>query len=234
MSDLGTTIQYAVLVAIIVGVVLVGGLSRARGRDEAGTVAASKVMSAHQQDLLYLREEEKLARDVYLSLYKLWGTPIFANISQSEERHMNQMAALLRRNGLSDPIVDKSVGAFANKKLEALYKTLVARGSTSEVEALRVGADIEERDIHDIVGMKNRTTDASALITFARLECGSRNHLRAFLRLLRARGADFTPGHLARRQVKAIVDGPVERCGRQGRRGWRGRRWYRATPPHAH
>ena len=181
--------------------------------------AKSSGKPSHKQDVTFLREEEKLARDVYLTLHKRWGLQIFENISQAEQRHLDRMGMLVRRYGLEDPVTDDTVGAFTNVELRGLYTQLVKRGSTSEIDALRVGASIEELDIRDIRLMRKHTSDPDALDAFAKLECGSRNHLRAFLRQLTARGVTFVPAYLSQDAVDAIVAGPHERCGQGGGKG---------------
>jgi hypothetical protein len=77
------------------------------------------------------------------------------------------------------------------------------------ISALEVGAYIEELDIADL---RDRTasTDVDALDeTYARLERGSRNHLRAFASQLDARGVDYVAEVLA--DADAIIAAPMER-----------------------
>ncbi len=99
--------------------------------------------------LLYMREEEKLAHDVYVTLFAQWNLPTFQNISRSEQTHTDAVKTLIDRYGLQDP-ASSSVGVFTNPDLQALYNDLVARGSQSLAEALKVGAAIEEIDIRDL------------------------------------------------------------------------------------
>ena len=165
----------------------------------------------------FLREEEKLARDVYLTLHEKWKLPIFSNISKAEQRHMNRMGVLLARYGVKDPVVNDATGEFSNKELAALYKELVARGSKSVVEALLVGATIEDLDIRDIRRMKLNTSDANALDAFAKLECGSGNHMRAFTAQLAARGEQYRAKYLTHVELDQIVSAQHERCGQTGR-----------------
>lgn len=197
----------------------VGEVSMAEAKPVAASEAPADARLAHQQDVTFLREEEKLARDVYITLYKRWGLRIFSNISQAEQRHMDRMGMLIRRYQILDPVVDDTVGVFTNTELAGLYTTLVKKGSASEVDALKVGATIEDLDIRDIIAMKARTNDSGALDAFAKLECGSRNHMRAFHRQLAARGVTYAPQYLSQKQLDAIVAGSHERCGRMGRRG---------------
>lgn len=189
--------------------------------------------AVHGQDVTFLREEEKLARDVYITLYNKWKLPIFDNISKAEQRHMDRMGSLLESYKLPDPIKNDKVGVFKNKKLATLYRKLVARASKSEVSALQVGATIEDLDLRDILAMKARTTNTKALEAFEVLECGSRNHLRAFTRQLKAKGASYKPQYLSSAQVDAIITGNHERCGQASAKGQGARQgrqqWYRGA-----
>jgi len=174
---------------------------------------------AHVADVTYLREEEKLARDVYLTLHKRWGLQIFDNISRSEQRHMDRMGSLLASYNAPDPVKGDELGTFTNPELAALYEKLTRQGEKSETQALIVGATIEDLDIRDIVDMKQRTSAPEALDAFAKLECGSRNHMRAFTRQLGARGVVYEAQYLTAGQLDAIVKGNHEQCGRMGRPG---------------
>ncbi len=168
---------------------------------------------ALQADLPYLRQEEKLARDVYRTLGESWGTPAMANIANSEQTHTDLVRDLLAALVIPDPVLDDAVGVLAEPALAALYADLVATGRTSEVEALRVGATIEDLDIADLRAMAARTDLPEALAVYSALECGSRNHLRSYVALLAAADATWAPTHLTQAEVDAIVGSPREKCG---------------------
>lgn len=93
-------------------------------------------------DLEYMREEEKLARDAHLTLYDVWGVRTFQNISRSEQSHMDAILTLLNRYAIADPAVGNGVGEFTNPELQALYDQLIATGSQSLADALKVGGAI--------------------------------------------------------------------------------------------
>lgn len=164
-------------------------------------------------DLQFLREEEKLARDVYETLYQRWALRPHANIGASEQTHMDRVAAMLADLGLPDPVADDTIGVFANDELGQLFADLVASGQQSEIASLRVGATIEDLDIRDIDAMAERATDASVLSVYDALRCGSRNHLRAFASQLAARGASYSPQYLGQAEYDAILAGAQESCG---------------------
>ncbi|CAI1494074.1 conserved exported protein of unknown function [Thermococcus nautili] len=156
--------------------------------------------------ILYMREEEKLARDVYLTLYNKTGLPIFSNIANSEQTHMDMVLELIEKYNLTDPVAGMGIGEFNSTEMQELYEKLVAQGSESEVEALKVGALIEEIDIKDLDEWLKRTDNEDIKAVFESLRSGSENHLRAFTRLLQNRyGVTYTPQVLSEEEYKSIV-----------------------------
>lgn len=179
----------------------------------AATAVADRVVDA--DDLLFLREEEKLARDVYLTLGALWDVPEFANIAASEQAHMDAVLRLLVTYRIPDPVTDDTIGVFVNPTLDALYDDLVAAGEGSLIAALTVGATIEDLDLNDIQAMEERNTARDAARVLDSLACGSRNHVRAYVAQLRLLGADYAAQYLTAAELEAILAGDHERCG-----GW--------------
>lgn len=156
-------------------------------------------------DLRFVREEEKLARDVYLALQQRTGLVVFSNISRSEAQHMSAMLSLLQRYGVADPVGNAGAGAFVDAAIQGLYDDLVARGQASLVDALWVGAFIEEFDIVDIRGRLQSGPPADVVATCESLMKGSRNHLRAFARQLTALGVTYTPTYLSAEEYAQIL-----------------------------
>lgn len=150
-----------------------------------------------RSDLLLMREEEKIARDVYIRLYERWGIRPFQNIIGSEQVHMDAILALLEHYGESDPVQGLAVGQFFRADLQALYDNLIDQGLRSQVQAVRVGLLIEELDIADLQKTTRRTDKPEILAVYAELERGSRNHLRAFYRWKQKLGIDYIPKHLS-------------------------------------
>ena len=145
-------------------------------------VAAGPLGQQEQAALIYLREEEKLAHDVYVTLYEKWGTRVFSNISVSETKHMASMKSLLDNYGLADPISTDEIGVFTNQELQRLFDTLVARGGVSQAEALKVGVTIETKDIEDLERLIALTSHSDIDEVAQNLLGGSQNHLSAFSR----------------------------------------------------
>ncbi len=163
--------------------------------------------------LKVLREEEKLARDVYLYAYEKYGLPIFSNIGNSEQRHMDQVLFLLEQYGLEDPALPKE-GEFVNEELQSLYDQLTSKVDLSLMDALEVGATIEDLDIKDILEFIEDTDKAPIIDTFQRLECGSRNHMRAFISQITSRGGNYKPQFISPEMFRHIINSSHERCGR--------------------
>jgi len=192
-----------------------------------GSIPTAQLSDAEIENLLFMREEEKLARDVYLTLSQSWGLPIFQNIARSETTHMAALKTLIDRYGLADPALSET-GVFTDPTLQQLYDQLVSEGSQSLADALRVGAAIEEIDILDLQTHLAETEQADIQQVYGLLLKGSRNHLRAFTTTLqRQTGQTYQPQYLDPADYEDIVSSPMETgngAGRGNGRGPRGNR----------
>lgn len=158
-------------------------------------------------DMRFMREEEKLAHDVYVAMYARWGLAVFSNIAASETEHTEAVLARLVAYGIDDPAAGRAPGSFENTDLQALYDRLVAAGGESLVAALSVGALIEEKDIQDIRDKMAQTDEADVLGVYQNLLCGSYNHLQAFNRQLQNRGVTYASQVISQAEWDAIVAG---------------------------
>lgn len=179
--------------------------------EEIYAMTYEEVDSTEMEGLIFLREEEKLARDVYLTLYVQWGQKIFNNIAASEQTHTDAIKILLDKYEIEDPVQNDSVGVFTNTILADLYTTLAAQGNSSLVEALKVGALIEEIDIRDlVVEIEENTDNEDIKLVYSNLYKGSRNHLRSFNRNLINQGVDYTPQVLDTETFESIINSAME------------------------
>ncbi len=175
---------------------VVGGLLLLLSITSVGYVQAVDLTDDEIYWLTYIREEEKLARDVYLYLLDLWGSPIFSNISVSEQRHMDAIKTLLDRYGIPDPVIlnpdgQDVKGVFFNQDMQDLYTKLIQNGTVSLVEALKVGVFIEETDIADLKEGIVTTTRRDITKVYTNLLQGSLNHLDAFCSNLARLGLNY-------------------------------------------
>ena len=185
-------------------------------RAGTATSTASTLTGSTADGLVWMRAEEQLAHDVYTTLYDTWGTVTFSRIASSEAKHVDAVVRLLDRYGVSDPESDHELGVFADPQVQDLYDQLVADGSVSITAALEVGAAIEELDIRDLRDRTAAGPPADVAAVYANLERGSRNHLRAFVGQLSARGVTHEAVYLDADDVAAIVAGSVETGNGQG------------------
>lgn len=170
-----------------------------------------ELSDAEETGLILMREEEKLARDVYLTLYETWGLAIFPIIAESEERHMTAIKFLLDKYELDDPVTDLTVGEFTNPEIEALYNSLVEEGNKSLVDALYVGATIEDLDLKDLYGLIDETDNSDIKTVYQNLAKGSRNHLRAFVDQLSNYDVTYeAQRYLTKEEIDNIVSSPWE------------------------
>jgi len=168
-------------------------------------IEKGSIDSIEKEGILLMREEEKLARDVYLALYDKWNLKTFYNIAQSEKTHMEAVKLLLKRYGIEDPVGKDIVGTFKNEKLQKLYDELVAMGNESLEQALSASATVEELDIYDLKELLSKTDNDDIKIVYQNLLKGSRNHLRSFNRQIEKNGFSYTSKYLSQKEYDNIA-----------------------------
>lgn len=160
--------------------------------------------------LMHMREEEKLARDVYTLLYNKWNSRVFGNIKNSEQTHTDAVLTLIEKYALKDPVLQNPEGVFVNQDLQALYNKLVEKGSKSIADAFEVGATIEDLDLFDLQTDLDSCDNADIQFVYNNLARGSRNHMRAFYRNLTNVGITYTPQFISKEKFEAIINGSQE------------------------
>jgi hypothetical protein len=169
----------------------------------------NSISAADAEGLIFMREEEKLARDAYLYMYQEWGQQIFKNISGSEQSHMDLLLKRVEQYNLTDN-VSQDTGVFNNTDLQQLYNQLIAKGKDSLVAGLIVGATIEEVDIVDLEKYINASDNEDLKCTYDVLLIGSRNHLRGFVKNMNNNNYSYTPQFLSQTDYDAIINGSHE------------------------
>jgi hypothetical protein len=158
------------------------------------------------EGLQFMREEEKLAHDLYLELYELWGLPMFNNITKSEATHTAAVKQLLDHFGIEDPAHANVPGVFQDAVLQDLYDQLLTRSSQSLEDALLAGALVEEVDIQHLKDRIAQTDDPLIEKVYAKLIAGSKNHLRSFVTQYPSRsGQTYSSQFLDDAQVQEIL-----------------------------
>ena len=171
-----------------------------------GSGEGIKPLSEEETSYLnFVREEEKLARDVYLLMYETYGAKIFSQIAVSEQQHMDTMLKMLDKYGLPDP-ASTEFGVFNNVDLQDMYDFLVNWGDDSYVDGLKVGVMIEETDIDDIGEAILATEHVDLVTAYEHLVEGSKNHLAAFCSTLEKQGEPCESQVIDQALFEAIMD----------------------------
>lgn len=180
--------------------------------DNANTDTVVTLTQNEINDLKFLREEEKLARDVYIYSYNKYKLAIFNSISQSEQTHMNSVLSLLNKYRIPDPS-SVQMGIFVNQDLQVLYNNLISQSNISLIEALKVGATIEDLDINDIDDFIINTSKSDLLTVYNNLTCGSKNHIRSFTTELSNNEVSYEPQFISLEEYNSIINTPSGGCG---------------------
>jgi hypothetical protein len=196
---------------VLLGILVTVGTASA-GQNGNGAFSGQQALTAAEaENLAYLREEEKLARDVYLYLFDVWGQWIFENIAASEQQHMDAVKNLLDKYNIAYPAAGNAEGVFTNQELQDLYDSLTGIGKESGLQALYVGATIEDMDIFDLQNFLEQTDKRDITTVCENLMKGSRNHLRAFAGEMELLGETYEVQYLSREEIDAILDSPREK-----------------------
>ncbi len=163
-------------------------------------------------NLKFVREEEKLARDVYMYAYTKYQTAIFNDISQSEQKHMDAVLKMLNKYGVTDS-ASAQIGVFNNQELQSLYNNLTIQVNISLIDALKVGATIEDLDINDIDDFIVNTSKQDLLKVYGNLTCGSKNHIRSFTGQLSSNSSAYTPQFISLEEYNSILSETSGSCG---------------------
>lgn len=199
---------------LVLAMVLVGNLScRKNDLNYTSTNLNYTLSDEETNDLMFLIQEEKLARDVYSYAYDKYGELIFSNISGSEQNHMSKVAGLIDKYGLENPIIGLDEGEFEDNNLQQMYYDLTAQVDISLIDALFVGGTIEDLDIYDIESLENRTSKNDILNVYSKLTCGSTNHMRAFVGQLESHGESYTPQFISQEEFDEIISSDHQQCG---------------------
>lgn len=203
-------VSYKRISALMLGLFLALAATVSQARPTVNATADSTSASVLTEDqiatLQFMREEEKLARDVYLTLYGIYGETVFSNIMAAEQTHFDAVGALLEKYGIEDPAANDVHGQFVNPDLQALYYELTTAGAKDLLSALNVGGLIEETDMRDLANAIDESDRRDIDRVYTNLRDGSKNHLRAFVDNVESLGVTYEPQYLTDAELQAILD----------------------------
>lgn len=179
-------------VAVLAVAALAGGglwgFNAAQAADPSPAPAPSAATRVADETLVknarYMREEERMARDLYQAFADAHGSDTaFARIAKAEQRHFDAIGRILTRYGIEDLSAGKEAGKYAEPKLQKEYDRLLAQGKESLAKAYQAGIEVEKADIADLDDVIKQTTAPDAKRVFENLRNGSLHHLDAFTAL---------------------------------------------------
>lgn len=175
------------------------------------TTQPQEVNSQEKQSLTFVREEEKMARDVYTTLFGKWpGLTFLPNISASEQKHMDKVLDLLNKYGIPDPVGTNGAGVFTSVEVQQLYNDFVSKGEVSELDALYVGMTIEDMDIYDLQQAILLVEKEDIKTAYGNLMNASKNHMREFYAQLKSRGSSYSPQYITQQEYEDIINSPKQ------------------------
>lgn len=198
------------ITAVILLSLSISFLSACNENDDTDSISNTPLDQKDKDALLFMLEEEKLARDTYMYLDNLWSINLFSNIKNSEQSHMNAIVDLLEQYKIDYTILPN--GKFENENLQNYYNQFIIDGSLSTTNALKIGATIEDLDIVDLEEYINDTTNTSIISVFESLQCGSKNHLKSFITGIINTGDSYTPQFLTQLEYDTILADSRKSC----------------------
>lgn len=167
----------------------------------------SQLTDAEINSIMSLREEEKVAYDVYTFMFEKYESKVFKNIAENEKDHMDKIKELIIQFNLNDPLsgISDQKGVFNNKKMQALYDEMIMAGNYGLLDALRAAARFEETDIIDLRNDLSAASDQTVVNTYINLESSSQDHLRALVKVIKDEGISYKPSYLSKEDFDKIM-----------------------------
>ena len=179
-------------------------------QEQIASLPKEAINIEERNGLILMREEEKMAHDVYSFLYDKWNIMIFNNIASSEQTHTNAVLELLDKYDIDDPASGKNIGVFNDTSLQRMYNQLLINGNYSLLSALTVGATIEDLDIYDLEKLILKADNQDIAFVYNNLLKASRNHMRAFYSQIVNNGGTYRAKYISQQQLEDIVNSPKE------------------------
>jgi hypothetical protein len=197
-------------VTIVIVIVFISFITSCNDKHNNESINPIELSTTDTEALLFMLEEEKLARDTYEFLDLKWGLIQFANIKISEQSHMDAIITLLEKS--KTPYTILPYGEFDDDHLQDYYNQFVESGQVSQANALQIGATIEDLDIVDLQEFIDIVESTSVIEVFESLKCGSGNHLRSFVSSIELIGDIYTAQFLTEDEYNLILSQTHENC----------------------
>ena len=161
-------------------------------------------LTADEIEFIYaVREDEKVARDLYFSFFGTFGLKPFENIGKAEDNHIKATEKLFDYYEIDYPALSEN-GKFENAIRQKLFDSLLLKG-TPELEAFKVMAMLEESNIVEYGEVLKTIANPNIKIVIENLARASANHFKAAIRQITALGGTYTPAIMTQEQYEAVI-----------------------------
>jgi len=161
-------------------------------------------LTADEIEFIYaVREDEKVARDLYFSFFGTFGLKPFENIGKAEDNHIKATEKLFDYYEIDYPALSEN-GKFENAIRQKLFDSLLLKG-TPELEAFKVMAMLEESNIVEYGEVLKTIANPNIKIVIENLARASANHFKAAIRQITALGGTYTPALMTQEQYRAVI-----------------------------
>ena len=104
-----------------------------------------------------------------------------------------------------DPSINNNVNGLVKQGLVSLFDNLLTQGKLSALEALYVGAVIEEVDMLDLQQAIGTADNDHIRHMYENLLSGSRNHLRTYIKQIEEQGENYEALFLSQDEIDAVM-----------------------------
>ncbi|TDQ15267.1 hypothetical protein DFQ04_3154 [Algoriphagus boseongensis] len=182
-------------------------------QEDEKPIQSSLLSQEEIETLLFTREEEKLAHDVYIYAFQKYGLQVFQNIANSETSHVSAVLQQMNLFQLADPLKGSTVmGEFTDPVINQLYQDLTSKVDISLGEAIKVGLTIEDLDILDLQNAISETSQSSLIQVYSSLKCGSENHMRSFYNQALNNNITYIPQYISPSYFNQIISSSITSC----------------------
>lgn len=192
------------------------GVSTLTRANVAPVLGVTAPLSADEIEFLFaIREDEKVARDLYTSFSALYPASVqIAKIKTAEDSHIACIEAVLDYYEISYPAMT-ATGVFEDAERQALYNDLVDKSATL-LETFGTMAVIEEETVLAYKSVQSEITNENISLVVANMIKASSNHLKAAVRQITALGGSYTPSYLSAEEFDAIINSSFQNGNKYG------------------
>lgn len=156
---------------------LVDPLSNESLTKSAQILTPGDLSEAEEASLIFMRQEEKLLRDVYTVFVQTWEIKIFDQLKMAEQKHMDAIERLLNKYSITDPVTSDEIGVFDDPQFQQKFNDYTAQGIITIPDAMLAGQTMEQEDIDAITNYLLEVDNSDIIKVYTHLKSSSEAHL---------------------------------------------------------